>query len=63
MLPAIESEGLQIHRHFCEKGYFDVDDTKKVLKAGQKYALKGKTQINLIVLVVLKPVLKTIVFL
>ena len=47
MLPAIESEGLADYIDvFCEKGYFDVDDTIKVLKAGQKYALDGKTHVN-----------------
>tara|TARA_B100000902_G_scaffold399561_1_gene471024 strand:+ start:14560 stop:15813 length:1254 start_codon:yes stop_codon:yes gene_type:complete len=31
---------------FCEKNYFSVDDTIKILKAANKYGIKGKTHVN-----------------
>ena len=31
---------------FCEKGFFDLDDTKKVLTAAEKYRLKTKIHVN-----------------
>lgn len=31
---------------FCEKGFFSVEDTRRVLEAGQKYGLKGKIHTN-----------------
>lgn len=31
---------------FCEKGYFSVKDTERILKAGAKYGLKGKIHVN-----------------
>tara|TARA_B100000965_G_C19576712_1_gene751648 strand:- start:632 stop:1879 length:1248 start_codon:yes stop_codon:yes gene_type:complete len=47
MLPAIASEGLaDFIDIFCEKGYFDINDTRKLLQAGKKYGLKGKTHVN-----------------
>ena len=47
MLPAIKSENLADYIDvFCEKGYFNVEDTIKILEAGQKIGLKGKTHVN-----------------
>ena len=31
---------------FCEKGYFDLDDTERILKAGVSYGLKPKIHVN-----------------
>jgi len=31
---------------FCEKGYFDTDDTKRILIEGGKIGLQGKTHVN-----------------
>ena len=31
---------------FCEKGFFDLDDTRKVLTAAEKYRLKTKIHVN-----------------
>jgi imidazolonepropionase len=31
---------------FCEKGYFSVDDTKRILETGKKYGLQGKIHVN-----------------
>ena len=52
MLPAIKSENLADYIDvFCEKGYFNVEDTIKILEAGQKIGLKEKLMlINLTVL-------------
>lgn len=47
MLPVIKSENLADYIDvFCEKGYFNVEDTLKILQAGQKIGLKGKTHVN-----------------
>ena len=47
MLPAIKSENLADYIDvFCEKGYFNVEDTIKILEAGQRFGLKGKTHVN-----------------
>ena len=47
MLPIIKSENLADYIDiFCEKGYFDTNDTIKILKAGQKHGLIGKTHVN-----------------
>jgi imidazolonepropionase len=43
MLPAIEKEKLaDFIDVFCEKGYFDAEETKLILEAGKKHGLKGK---------------------
>ncbi|RCW90828.1 imidazolonepropionase [Winogradskyella arenosi] len=31
---------------FCEKGYFDIEDTETILKAGQAYNLRPKIHVN-----------------
>jgi len=31
---------------FCEKGYFSVDDTTRILETGKKYGLQGKIHVN-----------------
>jgi len=31
---------------FCEKGYFDLDDTERILKAANAYGLKPKVHVN-----------------
>ena len=47
MLPKIANENLADYVDiFCEKGYFTVDDTKKLLKAAKKFELKGKIHVN-----------------
>jgi imidazolonepropionase len=43
MLPAIAQEGLaDFVDVFCEKGYFETEDTRRILEAGKKYGLTGK---------------------
>ena len=47
MLPIIKSENLADYIDiFCEEGYFDTNDTIKILQAGKKYGLVGKTHVN-----------------
>ena len=31
---------------FCEEGYFDLEDTEKILSAGARFGLKGKIHVN-----------------
>ena len=47
MLPIIKSENLADYIDvFCEEGYFDTNDTIKILQAGKKNGLVGKTHVN-----------------
>lgn len=47
MMPEIAKEGLADYVDiFCEKGYFSVEDTHKVLTAGAKYNLQPKIHVN-----------------
>ncbi|NQX86797.1 MAG: imidazolonepropionase [Flavobacteriaceae bacterium] len=47
MLPKIEEEQLADYIDiFCEKGYFDLEDTEKILNAGQHYGLRPKIHVN-----------------
>ena len=47
MLPLVAKENLADYIDiFCEKGYFNVDDTKRLLEAANKFGLKGKTHVN-----------------
>jgi len=47
MLPQIAEEKLADYIDvFCEKGFFSVEETDKVLKAGAKYGLKPKVHAN-----------------
>ncbi|SHI79712.1 imidazolonepropionase [Mesonia phycicola] len=47
MLPKIAEENLADYIDiFCEKGYFDLEDTKQVLEAGKKYGIRGKIHVN-----------------
>ena len=47
LLPRIAEEGLaDFIDVFCEKGYFDVNDTAQMLAAGQQYGLKPKIHVN-----------------
>lgn len=47
MLPQVAKEGLAEYIDiFCEKGYFSVEDTEKLLKAAQQYGLIPKTHVN-----------------
>jgi imidazolonepropionase len=47
LLPKIAEEGLADYIDvFCEKGYFDVEDTAQMLAAGNRYGLKGKIHVN-----------------
>ena len=47
MLPQIAEEGLADYVDiFCEKGYFTVDDTNRLLEAGEKYGLRPKIHVN-----------------
>lgn len=47
MLPKIHDEQLADYIDvFCEKGFFSVSDTDKILKAGAQYGLKAKIHAN-----------------
>src|SRR5690625_1079806 len=47
MLPKIAEENLADYVDiFCEKGYFTIEDTHKILEAGQKHGLRGKIHVN-----------------
>ena len=47
MLPKVAEEKLVDYVDiFCEEGYFTVDDTKKLLKAANKFGIKAKTHVN-----------------
>ena len=47
ILPTIEKENLaDFIDIFCETGYFSVDDTQQILKAGKKHGLIGKIHVN-----------------
>lgn len=47
MLPCVADEGLADYMDvFCEKGFFSVDDTDRLLEAGWKYGLKPKIHAN-----------------
>jgi len=47
MLPQIADEGLADYIDvFCERGFFNVDETDRILTAGAKYGLKPKIHAN-----------------
>jgi len=47
MLPEISKQNLAEYIDaFCETGYFSVEQTDKILKAGAKYGLKPKVHVN-----------------
>tara|TARA_B100001758_G_scaffold88456_1_gene75332 strand:+ start:163 stop:1407 length:1245 start_codon:yes stop_codon:yes gene_type:complete len=47
MLPKVAEENLADYVDiFCEKGYFSVDDTKKLLNEANKFGIKAKTHVN-----------------
>lgn len=47
MLPQVAAEGLAEYMDvFCEKGFFSVEDTDRLLEAGWKYGLKPKIHAN-----------------
>jgi len=47
MLPIVVKENLADYVDiFCEKGYFSVEDTKRLLKAANKYGIQSKTHVN-----------------
>jgi len=47
MLPNVAREGLADYIDvFCEKGFFEVDETERLLDAGYKYGLKPKIHAN-----------------
>lgn len=47
MLPKIAEEHLADYIDiFCEKGYFDLEDTEKILSAGKQYGLIPKIHVN-----------------
>ena len=47
MLPLIAKEKLADYIDvFCEKNYFSVDDTVKIIKAASKYNIQAKTHVN-----------------
>lgn len=47
MLPAVVEENLaDFIDIFCEKNYFELEDTKRIIEAGKKYNLPSKIHVN-----------------
>ncbi|NOX86703.1 MAG: amidohydrolase family protein, partial [Chlorobi bacterium] len=47
MLPLVAEEGLADYIDvFCDKGFFSVEDTERILESGLKYGLRGKIHAN-----------------
>ena len=47
MIPEIASSELADYVDvFCEKGYFDLEDAKRILSVAQTYGLRGKIHVN-----------------
>ncbi|HRO41450.1 MAG TPA: imidazolonepropionase [Flavipsychrobacter sp.] len=47
MLPQVADEGLADYMDvFCEKGFFNIEETERLLEAGWKYGLKPKIHAN-----------------
>jgi imidazolonepropionase len=47
MLPAIAAENLaDFIDIFCEKNYFELEDTQRIIEAGKKYGLPAKIHVN-----------------
>ncbi len=47
MLPEVAKENLADYIDvFCEKGYFSVEDTDRILSEGEKYGLRPKVHVN-----------------
>jgi imidazolonepropionase len=47
MLPQVALEGLADYIDvFCDKGFFTVEDTERILEAGAQYGLRGKIHAN-----------------
>ncbi len=47
MIPAVAAEELADYIDvFCDKGFFTVEDTERILMAGMKYGLRGKIHAN-----------------
>lgn len=47
MIPAVAAEDLADYIDvFCDKGFFTVEDTERILMAGMKYGLRGKIHAN-----------------
>ncbi len=47
MLPRVAADGLADYIDvFCEKGYFDIEDTELLMEAGAKYGLPPKIHVN-----------------
>ncbi len=47
MIPRVAEEGLADYIDvFCDRGFFTVEDTERILEAGQKYGLRGKIHAN-----------------
>lgn len=47
MIPAVAKEKLADYIDaFCEDGYFDLEDTMRIVEAGAKYGMKSKIHVN-----------------
>ncbi len=47
MLPAVAAEGLADYVDvFCDRGFFTVEETDRILSAAEKYGIKGKIHAN-----------------
>lgn len=47
MIPQVAKEGLAEYIDvFCEKGYFSIEDTNRILEAGRRHGLRPKIHVN-----------------
>ncbi|MBR9918576.1 imidazolonepropionase [bacterium] len=47
MLPVVTEEGLADYIDlFCEEGYFDLEDMRRILEAAAEYGMQGKVHVN-----------------
>ena len=47
ILPKVAEDGLAEYIDiFCEKGYFDLNDTERIMEAGRNYGMKAKIHVN-----------------
>ena len=47
MIPKVADPGIAIFNDvFCEKGYFDIDQTRKIIECGKNFGLKPRLHVD-----------------
>ena len=47
MIPKVSDQGIAIFNDvFCEKGYFDIDQTRKIIECGKNFGLKPRLHVD-----------------